>query len=357
MIVTKLVLRNFRNYDWLDAKFEKGINFIIGENAAGKTNVVEAIHFLSLARSFRTSKNTDLIKERRQFATIEARVEEDTTHKDIVAILTPSHKKISCNGNPIKRISDLSDLINVIVFEPKDSLMFNDSPLVRRNFLDVNLSKKSKGYLESLMMFEKLLNERNAILKNENIDMVQLKVVTEQLIDVQESIVKYRQLFVGEINKLLSKIIAALKGDDEEAHLIYEPFVKFEKNYKQVASRAYDKGLESDIKHKMTQIGIHREDIKMILNGNDVSTYGSQGENRISVIALKLAPYFLIDDKDKKPIVVLDDVMSELDQEHKTRLIKFLRKFEQVFITSTNTNVSNTSVYEVKKHTITRRNA
>lgn len=357
MIVSKLVLRNFRNYDWLDVKFEKGINFIVGENAAGKTNIVEAIHFLSLARSFRTIKNTDLIKERRQFATIEARVEEDTTHKDIVAILTPSHKKISCNGKTIKRISDLSNLINVIIFEPKDSLMFNDSPLVRRNFLDINLSKKSKGYLESLMMFEKFLNERNAILKKDEIDKVQLKVVTEQLIDVQESIVKYRQMFVGEINLLLSKIITSLKGDEEKAYIEYEPFVKFQRNYKQIATRAYEKSLESDIKHKATQVGIHREDFKMILNGNDISTHGSQGENRIAVIALKLTPYFLIEDKDKKPVVVLDDVMSELDQEHKTRLIKFLRKFEQVFITSTSTNVSNTSIYEVNKHTITRRNA
>lgn len=357
MIVSNLVLRNFRNYDWLDVKFEKGINFIVGDNAAGKTNIVEAIHFLSLARSFRTSKNTDLIKERRQFATIEARVEEDTTHKSIVAILTPSHKKISCNGKPIKRISDLSDLINVIVFEPKDSLMFNDSPMVRRNFLDINLSKKSKGYLESLMIFEKLLNERNAILKKEELDLVQLEVVTDQLIDVQESIVKYRQLFVGEINKLLSKVIESIKGDNESAYLEYEPYVKFEKNYKQIATRAYEKNLESDIKHKMTQVGIHREDFKMILNGNDVSTYGSQGENRIAVIALKLTPYFLIEDKDKKPIIVLDDVMSELDQEHKKRLIKFLRKFEQVFITSTSSNVSNTSIYEVNKHIVTRRNA
>lgn len=357
MKVSKLVLRNFRNYDWADVKFEKGINFIVGDNGAGKTNIVEAIHFLSLARSFRTSRNTDLIKERRQFATIEARVEEDTTHKDIVAILTPSHKKISCNGKSIKRISDLSNLINVIVFEPKDSLMFKDSPMVRRNFLDVNLSKKSKGYLESLMMFEKYLNERNAILRNEVIDKMQLNVVTEQLIDVQESIVKYRQLFVGEINKLLSKIITALKGSDEKAYITYEPFVKFDKNYKQNASRAYEKMLESDIKHKMTQVGIHREDIQMMLNGNDISTHGSQGENRIAVIALKLAPYFLIEEKEKKPVIVLDDVMSELDQEHRTRLIKFLMKFEQVFITSTSTNVSNTSVYEVNKHIITRRNA
>lgn len=357
MIISKLILRNYRNYDWLEATFEPGLNIIVGDNAVGKTNIVEAIHFLSLARSFRTSENSELIKNERQFATIEARVEEDTIHKNIVAILTPSSKKITCNGKQVRRISELSNLVNVIVFEPKDALMFNGSPLVRRNFLDVNLSKHSSIYLENLMTFDKLLKERNLILKDDNIDMTQLGVVTEQLISVQESLCKYRQAYVGEINKILSKVIVAIKGDNQVAQIEYASFVKVDENFTRNAQRAYERNLDSDIKHKVTQIGIHREDITMILNGKDISTHGSQGENRMSVIALKLCPYFLIEDKDKKPIIVLDDVMSELDKEHKMRLVKFLEKFEQVFITSTNSNVKNASIYEVKKAKITRRNA
>lgn len=357
MIVTKLILRNFRNYDRLEVKLEPKLNIIVGNNASGKTNIVEAIHFLSLARSFRTTENSELIKNERQFATIEARVEEGTIHKDIVAILTPSSKKLTCNGKPIKKLSELSNLINVIVFEPKDALMFNDSPMVRRNFLDVNLSKKSPIYLEKLMTFDKLLRERNTLLKEDNVDMVQLKVVTEQLISTQETICRYRQAYVSEINNVLSKIIASIKGDDEKAYLEYTSFVRVDERFIVNATRAYDKMLESDIRHKITQTGIHREDMKMILNGKDISTHGSQGENRIAVIALKLSPYFLIEDKDKKPVIVLDDVMSELDKEHKLRLIKFLEKFEQVFITSTTTNVKNASIYEVQNQKITRRKA
>ena len=357
MIVSKLVLRNFRNYDRLDLKFEKGLNFIVGDNAEGKTNIVEAIHFLSLARSFRTSESAELIKERRQFATIEARVEEDTDHKDIVAHLTSSSKKVLCNGKPVKKMSDLSSLINVIVFEPKDALMFGDSPMVRRNFLDINLSKKSRIYLESLMTFEKLLKERNQILKNENVDKLQLKVVTDQMIVVQETISKYRLAYIGEINAVLSKIITALKGESETAHIEYVPFVKPDDKFISRAQAVYERNLESDMKHHITQIGIHREDMKMILNDKDISERGSQGENRIAVIALKLAPYFLIEEQSKRPVVVLDDVMSELDKEHRARLVKFLEKFEQVFITSTDTNVKNASIYEVKKHIVTRRNA
>lgn len=357
MIVKHLVLRNFRNYDFVDVEFDPKLNIIIGENAAGKTNLVEAIYFLSLARSFRTSENSDLIKNNRQFSTIEAQVEQDTIKKDIVALMTSSAKKFTCNDKQVRKLSDLSKLINVIVFEPKDTLMFSDSPLVRRNFLDINLSKKSPLYLENLMMFDKLLRERNSILKNDEIDQVQLKVVTEQMIEVEEVICRYRQTYISEINNVLSKIITQLKGEMESAKLEYLPFIKLDDKFKFSCARAYERNKESDIKHKMTQIGIHREDMKMILNGKDISLQGSQGENRIAVIALKLAPYFLIEDKDKKPIVILDDVMSELDNEHKERLITFVRGLEQVFITSTNTTVKNASIYEVKQHNITRRNA
>lgn len=357
MIVSKLTLRNFRSYHHLELEFGKGLNIIIGENAQGKTNIVEAIHFLSLARSFRTNESCDLIAQTCQFATIEAKVEQDTTKKEITAIITPSSKKILCNNKPVRKISDLSKLINVIVFEPKDSLMFNDSPNVRRNFLNVNLSKKSPIYLEALMRHERLLQERNLILKKDSIDKTQLNVVTKQLIDASETIVNYRSVYVNEINQILSKIITQLKGEKEKAYIEYIPFVPFDKNFKDVALRAYEKNLDSDIKRKATQIGIHREDIKMILNGKDMSSYGSQGENRVAVISLKLAPYFLIEDKSKRPIVVLDDVMSELDKTRQEKLLTFLRKLEQVFITSVNTNVKNASIYEVKEHTVTRRNA
>ena len=357
MIVTKLILRNFRNYERLEVRFDPKLNVIVGDNASGKTNIVEAIHFLSLARSFRTSETSELIKYERQFATIEARVEEDTIHKDIVAVITPSSKKITCNKKPVRKISELSNLINVIVFEPKDALMFSDSPLVRRNFLDINLSKKSPVYLENLMSFDKLLKERNSLLKEDDVDLTQLDVVTNQLIEVEETLCKYRQAYVNEINNILSKIIVNIKGTKEEAHLEYYPFVKVDGEFKDRATRAYERNKESDIRHKVTQLGIHREDMKMILNGKDISTHGSQGENRIAVIALKLCPYFLIEDKNKKPIIVLDDAMSELDKIHQERLLKFLEKLEQVFITSTKLTVKNASVYEVKKANITRRKA
>lgn len=357
MIVKNLTLRNFRNYDFTSIEFDPKLNIITGKNGAGKTNIVEAIYFLSLARSFRTSEYGELIKNRRQFSTIEATVEQDTIKKDIVALMTSSSKKFVCNDKPIRKLSDLSKLINVIVFEPKDTLMFSDSPLVRRNFLDINLSKKSPIYLENLMMFEKLLKERNAILKSDEVDKIQLNVVTEQMISVEETICNYRAAYINEINNVLPKLITKLKGEEEKIELVYLPFIKLDDKFKNSCARAYARNEESDIKHKMTQIGIHREDIKMMLNGKDISLQGSQGENRIAVIALKLTPYFLIDEKEKKPVVILDDVMSELDEEHRKRLLTFVKGLEQVFITTTKTNITDAAIYEVSEHIITRRNA
>ncbi len=357
MIVSKLSLRNFRNYAALDVEFSPGLNFIVGDNAEGKTNIVEAINFLSIARSWRTSENRELIKTGAEFAAIKAQVNKGERSNEINAILTPNSKKFLVDNNPIKKLSELSNLVNVITFKPKDALMFIDSPKVRRNFLDINLSKKSPIYLENLIRYEKLLEERNKILKSSNIDKIQLDVVTLEMIKISEIIVKYRYSYVNDINRVLSKVISQLKGENEKAVISYSPYISSPGDFVEVATRAYEMAYERDVKSKSTNIGIHREDIVMMLNGKDISSYGSQGENRIAVIALKLAPYFLIEDRDLKPIIVLDDVLSELDPENKERLIAFIRKFEQVFVTSTRINIKNASILEVKNHRVTRRYA
>jgi len=355
MIIRKLVLRNFRSYDSVDLIFDKGLSVILGENAEGKTNIVEAIHYLSLARSFRTAEDADLIKEQKSFAAIDAEVLEGNIKKKINVVITNSGKKVSCNLKSINRLSELSELINVVVFEPPSVALFKESPKARRDFLDISLSKQSTVYLEYITKYERVLRERNELLKSDKPNATQLEIVTDLLIDIAEKVIRYREMYVEQINKVLSKIVTSIKGEKENARIRYQPFVRPDGAYKTNAKSAFSKALDGDLKKKVTSIGPHREDFKMSLNGKDVAKYGSQGENRILALALTLSPYFLIEDKDKRPIVVLDDVMSELDDENKERLISFLTKFEQVFITSTSLEVENAAIYEVKCHKVARR--
>ena len=355
MIIKNLKLKQFRNYDDLNVTFEPNINFILGKNATGKTNIVEAIHYMSLTRSFRSDDDSDLIKNNSSFATIEGTFLLGDVTKNIKIVISPKGKKILCNGYEIKKISELSKLINVIVFKPIDVLMFDDTPSVRRKFLDINISKMDYTYLKSMSEFDKLLKERNESLKQEHCDKNLLEVLTDQLIASQKQIVLKRNAFVEQLNIVVNKVLKAIKGENDTLRINYYPFVKIDENYLKEAKKAYDDNLENDLKHKSTSIGVHRENFKVLLNGKDISSYGSQGEKRLAALSLVLSPYFLISDKDKRPIVILDDVLSELDKVHQNKLVQFVSKMEQVFITATHYDDQNVNAFYVKDRKITRR--
>ena len=324
---------------------------ITGPNAVGKTNVVEAIQYLSLGHSFKTNDITDLIRKGSDQAKIETVIQEGKIERKIVAILEKNGQKISINGKPIKKLSELVKVVNVILFEPKDVLLFRGSPKDRRNFLDISISKKSPNYIQFLSDYEKLLKERNEILKSPKFDENLLDTNTELLIKTSYAIVKYRKAYAEDINDILNKITRALTGTCEKFELHYYPFVEPNSEFETNAKEAFKRSLENDLRTKATSIGVQREDLSMSLNGRDIGEFGSQGENRIAALALKLAPYFLIDDKEKRPIVVLDDVMSELDQTHKQNLVNFLKRFEQVFITATRLEIEGSNHFQIKKKT------
>lgn len=349
MIISQLTLKNYRNHNYLTYNFQKGLNIITGCNAAGKTNVVEAINFLSLVRSFRTQNDADLIENGKDKAEILATIEEGDIRRKIDVKINSDAKQILLNNKPIKKLSDLAKVVNVVLFEPKDVHLFKGLPKLRRNFLDLNISKKSPTYLDYLSRYEKVLRERNEILKSDKPDLTLLEVTTELLIKLSAPIVAYREIYVKDINDILIKITRALTGDMGEIKIHYTPFIKPGKSFNSEAKEAFKRVLDGDLKRKVTSIGVHREDFSVSLNGRDIATFGSQGENRIVALALKLSPYFMIEDKDKRPIVVLDDVMSELDEVHQKQLINFLKKFEQVFVTATELEVKDASHYHLKK--------
>ena len=349
MLIKRIDLKNFRNHQSLSFDFSDHLNVLTGFNAVGKTNVVESIYYLSLGRSFRTSEDVELIRKNQDYAEINAIISEGELTRKIRIVITKAGRMVMINGKNIKKLSELSKCVNVILFQPKDVMLFSGPPRDRRNFLDISISKKSNSYLDYITRYEKVLKERNDLLKADKIDQVLLDITTELMVKLSGSIISYRQMYVKDINDILNKITRALTGEKGKFELHYYPFVPYDADFVENAKKAFKRAEESDFKHKQTSIGIHRENISISLNGRDIAAFGSQGENRIAALALKLSPYFLIEDKDKKPIIVLDDVMSELDANHQERLIKFLRKFNQVFITGTKLDIPDCNHLTIKQ--------
>ena len=357
MIVTQLELTNFRSYEKLQLDFGEGLHVFAGPNGAGKTNIVEAIHFLSLARSFRTPKDELLLRRGSEFGAIRATVRAGNRVRKIAIGLSPNGKKILVNDKPITRLSELSELVNVLVFEPRDVLLFEDLPRARRQFLDIALIKQENGYLEALTRYEKILRERNEILKQERVNHTQLDVITNQLVEASLPLVIGRAAYLEKINGVIEKIVKSIKLAPVGIKLHYRPYVKPSSEFVQEALALYEKSKDIDIRRKLTNIGVHREDFRIDLDNSDVADFGSQGENRLLAIALKLSPYFIIEDKDDRPIIVLDDVLSELDPPSQERLLQFLTKFDQVFITTTKYSKNYGVVYDVGHQKAQRRSA
>lgn len=356
MIVTSLELHNFRSYDNLHVEFVPKINMLIGKNGTGKTNLAESIYLLSLCKSWRNNDIRSLLKWNEDAAFVRARVAiGNGLPKTIEILLTSKGKKITIDNKPIRRLSELSEIVNIVLFSPEDVDLMRGSPSLRRSFLDVSICKESSAYLYTIGKYEKLLTERNIALKRNDVDLNYLNVVTEQMIDVSEHIIARRSEYVARLNKILSGVANELYDENNELKIVYKPFIKAD-NFKQAAKSLYERNLQNDLLHKTTSIGVHREDFSVLLNGNDIAVYGSQGENRLAAIALKMAPYFLIEDEAKKPIAILDDVYSELDDAHSQRLAKLLKSLGQVFVTSAEELIDGDVIFDISKNHAKRRN-
>lgn len=335
MIIKNIELINFRNYTSLDIEFSNGINYIVGDNAQGKTNLIEAIYTLSFAKSFKATSNEEMINKNALFATVKAKVDSGDFIKNVEIQFRKEGKRILVNSKPVQKLSGLVDIINVLSFTPKDTGMLKEAPKIRRNFLNSTISKFDKEYLSNLINFEKLLKERNDALKAPDINFNLIDVLTHQIVRISKLIYEARKKFIHEMNQILCDVYREISLNEENLKIKYKPFINPKSDYEEVALKLFKDNLENDIKRKATTIGIQREDFELYLGDRNLALYGSQGENRMSVIALKLAPYFLIKDETKLPVIVLDDVLSELDKTREESLIKFLANLNQVFITNT----------------------
>lgn len=361
MKINKLNLVNFRNYENVEVEFQKGVNIILGDNGVGKTNLVEAIDYLTLGKSFKTSDEKELIRFSQEFSRIELEFEEK--EKTILkAVISKDGKKISYNDIELKKLSELSGKLIDVLFVPEDVGFFKGSPSERRRFLDINLSSLSSTYLLDLSTYKKLLKERNAILKEEMVDKTYVEIIDKKMIEIQYRLVTHRKKIISKLNSVINEKYQNLDNSTNKVKLVYLTEVEnvnSKEEYVKEMTRRYKEEFESDVKRKVTSIGIHRDNLLMFLNGREIGVYGSQGQNRLGTLSLKLSMFEILKEELKEePIVILDDVLSELDNDHQKRLIGELLKIEQVFITCAKEEFEfeNCSTHVVTKNSVIRRN-
>ena len=360
MKVNSLKLVNFRNYENSIIEFGEGINLIYGNNASGKTNLVEAISLISIGKSFRTNDDQLLIKKNEEFARIELEYFSKKNNQ-INLVISENGKNIEHNDYKLDRLSKLSGLLLTLTFIPDDVSMFKDAPSVRRKFLDVNLCNLFPNYLNALNEYKTFLKQRNSLLKEEEVNIDLLETLEERMYKPQYDVSNYRRTILKELESRVNLIFETLdkKGNKIKIRYIsdFGVFKPYEE-YKQEIKEKYRRERENDLRRKNSGFGIQRDDFEIELNGLNVGEYASQGQNRLIALSLKLAlARFIKEEKKEDPIVILDDVFSELDENHRSRLIDELGNYEQVFITSTDDEKDYfVNKYQVENNLVIRRN-
>jgi len=346
MYIKEIKLENFRNYDFEKIELNEKTNIIFGDNAQGKTNILEAIFINSLGKSFRTNKDKELIKENTDAAKVEIKfVKNNREEKTKLEI---SDKKIFyINDIPLKKTSEIIGKINIVLFTPEDIGILKDDPQRRRKFLNIMISQLRPLYIHIFSQYKKTLEQRNNYLKQikyENKSKEILEIWDEQLIKLGLKIYEYRKEFLEKINEKIKNIHLGITEEKENIKIKYKTNINLE-NYREKLI----KNREIDIEKGYTSVGVHRDDFEIYINGKNAAIYGSQGQQRSSIISLKLAEAEVIyDEIEDYPVILLDDFMSELDNKRVKGFIKNIKN-NQVLITTTDKISLDTMVYNLFK--------
>lgn len=364
MKVKSLKLKNFRNYDLLHLDFDDSTNIFYGNNAQGKTNILESIYLSGTTKSHRGAKDRDLI----QFGENESHIELIVDKKEIeyridMHIKKNSPKGIAINRLPIRKASELFGIINLVFFSPEDLNIIKNGPSERRRFMDLELSQLDKIYLNNLSNYNRVVNQRNHLLKDIR-DIKRDKKLIEtldiweiQLIQYGNEIIKRRKKFIKEINEIISPVYDKLTGGKEKIRLIYEP-----SNKDMTFEQALERNREKDLRIKSTSVGPHRDDICFMTDDLDIRRFGSQGQQRTAALSLKLSEIQLVKQvTGDTPVLLLDDVLSELDKYRQNYLLDSIHDI-QTLITCTgvdefvNHRFSMNKVFHVQNGQVIREN-
>ena len=359
MYLKKLKLHNFRNYKDLMFTLTKGINIIYGNNAQGKTNLLESIYVLGLTKSHRSFIDNNLIKEGIKYSQIKGIISEneiDTTYE--IQLNTGKNKILKINEDNIKRVNDYVSNINIIIFYPDDLELIKGSPSIRRRFINLEISQLYSNYLNVLAEYNQILKMRNDYIKlinqGQSVDMNYFQVLTDYYIDKSILIYQYRYKFIEKLNDISKKIfydISLLDG----FNIKYKTSFNFESydntdSMKNIISEKVKKIYSTEIKLKSTIYGPHKDDIEFYINDKNIKNYGSQGQQRMTVLAIKLAEISIFKEiTNKYPILLLDDVFSELDEIRKNNLLKYIQHNIQTIITTTDLDNIDKSIKDDSK--------
>lgn len=330
MFIESLELENYRNYKELHIDFDQGTNVLYGDNAQGKTNILESAYVCATTKSHRGTKDKDIIGFGQEESHIKMVIrKEDVPCRIDMHLKKNKTKGVAVNGIPIHKASELFGIVNVVFFSPEDLNLIKRGPADRRRFMDLELCQLNKLYVHSLVQYNRCIMQRNKLLKELSFkpDLKEtLDIWDMQLVSYGRDIIRYRSTFLSELDEIVGKIHCRLSGGKEQLVLRYEPNVK-EKEFEQALLHSRSQ----DIRQRATLTGPHRDDLSFIVNEVDIRKYGSQGQQRTAALSLKLAEIELV----KKivrdyPILLLDDVLSELDSKRQEHLLDAIRHIQTV---------------------------
>ena len=354
MKIHHLKLLNFRNYEKMEVSFSPKYNIIFGNNGSGKTNLVESIYVLALTKSFRGTVDKILLMNSKDVCRIEGEVSDKYTNK-YKLILKDGGKKVKINNTKVDKLSDYISQISVVLFNPDDLRFIKDSPTIRRNAINLEISQINNSYLKNLNMYNKLLKQRNSYLKTTNINANSssefLTILTNKLVDYGEKIYESRRKYINLLNQKIGELYNSICG-------IQDLKLEYTSDYKdfdrEKILKKYQDNLNRDIILGKTTIGVHHDDIKFKLEGYNIKDYGSEGQQKNAIIAYKLTEleiFYQI--RGNYPILILDDLFSELDRFKINNILNLINDDIQTFITTTeidkinDTVLSNSKLFEV----------
>ena len=335
MYIKSIELKDFRNYENLSLNFDPRVNLILGKNAQGKTNLLEAVYLTSIGKSFRTNRLSELIRFGQDYGKVFVETCREDEEGSVELIISKDSKKSAkIDGVKIKKASELLEHVYLVIFSPEDLKIVKEEPEKRRKFIDRELCQIKPLYYDNLTRYHRILMQRNAYLKETQVEPAVLDIWDRQLAACGSRMMLQRESFIKKINQISSGIHRDITNQKEELKVCYAPNVKLcetEKEQEEFLYQSFQKSLEQDLRQRATTKGPHKDDLEFFINDINVRSFGSQGQQRTAALSLKLAEIELVRQSiGDEPVLLLDDVLSELDSSRQNYLLDCIKDIQTV---------------------------